>query len=106
MVYGTTVRLEPVERSKLISALEMAAKDVGWKVEKTDNYSKEYRLGSVEEIDVLTNTALSFGNEEGFRAAEVCVFSDENPRSFGIDRGIADKEQIKEYLIRVSQHLK
>lgn len=108
----TTVNLkETVGYETLIEALKKAAKELGWKASVKECYRREYKLGSLEEIQEHDKTKISL-NGRLLPACEVILYYKGPRRLFYLNTGFwctpygfASKEKVKQYLEMVSEEL-
>lgn len=98
-----------VEYKTLETALLNAAEKMGWKAKIKDEFNKEYKLGSVQEVQNY-NTTQVFLSGRLFPAMRVRVNKNFSINNFyvlsGFPFGIASEKKIKEYLSAVSDNLK
>ena len=73
-----------------------------------DKFKKDYRLGSVKEVEVYDGTRVYLRGRM-FPTMEVCIYNKKPTDMFwvhtGLPFGFASNRKVKEYLIAVSKHL-
>ena len=97
-----------VDYKTLETALVKAAEEMGWKAQVQDKFNKNYRLGSVEEIQDYDVTQVTLKGRL-FTAMQVRVYGKGSNNSFfvwtGLPFGYASERKVKQYLDAVSRHL-
>ena len=97
-----------VDYQTLETALVKAAEEMGWKARVQDEFRKNYRLGSVQEVQDYDDTQV-FLRGRLFPAMRVTVDSKEPTDRFyvstGFMYGVASEGRVQEYLSAVSRNL-
>ena len=101
-----------VDYKTLENALLKAAGEVGWKAKVRDQLEKDYRLGSVEDVESYSYTLVELRCGIGglFRAMQVYIRDKDLPTDTfhvwtGIPHGWASEEKVRKYLDAVSRNL-
>ena len=100
---GKTINYETLE-----TALVKAAEEVGWKARFEDQFSKNYKLGSVKEIQNYDATQV-FLKGRLFTAMQVRIYGKKPTDNFyvwaGFPHGVASEKSIQNYLSAVSRNI-
>lgn len=94
-------------REEIVSALEKAAADIGWRARTREMTRTDYKLGSVSEVETCEGTEIALGRWLMLKAI-VRIYGSGDSRfyiSTGLGSGGAGKKEIEAYLSRVSEHL-
>lgn len=106
----TIVNLQKkVTGETLVEVCLKAAKEMGYSAKPRDEFTKEYRLGSIHEENIYNETAiyLSWGPISSFSLRGIKKGKD-NDYFFvwsGLGLGFAPEKNIKKYLSLVSKYL-
>lgn len=94
-----------VDPKDLEAAVIKAAAEMGWKATAEDEFTKEYRLVSVQEVQTYWGRNIRL--KRILPQANVTIYGPEPTDKFYIDTlfAWASEQQVKRYLEAVSKHL-
>ncbi len=97
-----------VDYKTLETAIVKAAEEVGWKARFEDQFNKNYKLGSVEEVQDYDATQV-FLKGRLFNAMQIRIYGKGPTDSFYVwtsySHGVASERRVQEYLSAVSRNL-